>query len=269
MASKVTHHGPWYAVRAALRDAADPAAVARCTTIAPTKGTVLGVRVPVIRAMVKEFAAATKGLTVSDAADMADLAFASGRREEMLFATFLLARFRAKLEPAHWPKLDRWINGIDNWETCDQLAMGVAGEMIGRAVDPQRGMWVRDLEEWAVAPNPWRRRFAVATTTVLNQKGRSDARTALRICERAIADDDRNVQKAVGWALREACKSDPAAVFALLERHRAAMSRPVLRESAAKLTASQRARLGVASERGARATGDRARLSLARGRSRE
>src|SRR5205085_2859236 len=105
-------------------------------------------------------------------------------REEMLFATFLLGRFKAGFEAAHWRSVDGWIDGIDNWEVCDQLAMGVAGEMIGRAAGPQRERWVRDLEKWAAAKNPWRRRFAVATTTVLNQKGRSDAQPALRICER-------------------------------------------------------------------------------------
>lgn len=245
VAKKDAHHSRWEAVRASLRVAADPAVAERYRSIAPTRGTVLGIAVPVIRAMVKEFAAANKGLGVSDAVSMADLAFASGCREEMLFATFLLARYRTKFEAAYWRSIDRWIDRIDNWETCDQLAMGVAGEMIGRAVEPQRGKWVGDLEKWAAASNPWRRRFAVATTTVLNQKGRSDAETALRVCERLIADSDKSVQKAVGWALREACKSDAALVFGLLKKHRAVMPRAVLRESAAKLTASQRKALGL------------------------
>ena len=59
------------------------------------------------------------------------------------------------------------------------------------------------------------------------------------------ADRDKGVQKAVGWALREACRSDAAAVFALLKKHQAAMPRAVLRESARKLSASRRAALGV------------------------
>lgn len=225
---------------------ADSAVAERYRSIAPTGGTILGITVPVLRAMVKEFFPTMKGLTVSDAVDMADLAFTSACREEMLFATFLLGRFKAKFEPAHWAKLNDWIDGIDNWETCDQLAMNVAGEMIGRAEAVQRGRWVRDLEKWAEAPNPWRRRFAVATTTVLNQKGRSDAETALRVCERVIADADKSVQKAVGWALREACKSDAAAVFSLLKKHQGSMPRAVLREAAQKLTESQRATLGAA-----------------------
>lgn len=242
MAKTTGQDSPWSAVRARLRNAGDPAVAKRYRSLAPTEGTVLGITVPVLRGIAREVGA---GLTVSEAIGMADLAFASACREEMLLATFLLSRFKAKFEPSHWPKLDRWIDHIDNWETCDQLAMGVAGEMLGRAVPQQKEAWLRDLEKWTRSPNPWRRRFAVVTTTVLNQRGRSDSRATLRICECVIADGDKSVQKGMAWALREACKSDPAAVFALLKQHRTTMSRLVMRQSAAKLTASQRATLGV------------------------
>jgi len=245
VAKKTSQDSLWAAVRARLRNAGDPAVAERYRSLAPTEGTVLGITVPVLRGMAREVAAASKGLTVSETIGMADLAFASACREEMLVATFLLARFKNKFEPSHWRKIDRWIDCIDNWETCDQLAMGVAGEMLGRAVHHEQEAWLRDLEKWTESSNPWRRRFAVVTTTVLNQKGRSDAKAALRICECVIADGDKNVQKGLAWALREACKSDQAAVFALLKQHRATMSRSVMRQSAAKLTASQRATLGV------------------------
>lgn len=235
----------WKALRARLHAEADPAVAEQYKKIAPTGGTVLGIKVPVLRAMAREYAGKGKRLGISEAAGMADAAFASGCREEMLLATFLLARYKSQLEASHWGKVDRWIDHIDNWEACDQLATGVAGEMIGRATASQKQVWVGDLGRWTQSPNPWRRRFAVAATTALNQKGRSDCQTCLRICERLICDGDRNVRKAVAWALREACKSDPEAVFAFLESNRGSMPRPVLRESAAKLTPAQRASLGV------------------------
>lgn len=242
---KTTSKPGWAGVRASLRERAEPSRVAFYTTSAPTRGKVLGIPVPTLRAMVKSFAAEHKGLTVAQAVQLADIAFESGCREEMLFATFLLTRFKTRLTAEHWPSIDVWIDRIDNWEACDQLAGCVAGEMIGRADDKPRAAWVADLETWAGSKNPWRRRFAAATTTVLNQKGRSDAATALRICERLISDEEKTVQKAVGWALREACKSDPGAVLALLKRHQATMPRTLLRESAQKLTAQQRKALGL------------------------
>lgn len=245
MAKKAPKNPVWAAVRATLNAAVDAEVAARYQSIAPSRSEILGISVPVLRGMVKEFAAAHKGLTVSEAVDMANLAFASGCREEMLFATFLVARFKTKLAREHWERLDRWIDSLDNWEACDQLAMGVAGEMVGRATGPQRAAWAGDLVAWAAAADPWRRRVAVATTTVLNQKGRSDASTALRVCAVVVADSDKSVRKAVGWALREACKSDAGAVFAWLSERKDTMPRTVLRESAAKLPASQRKLLGL------------------------
>lgn len=241
------NHELWDEVRNALQSIADPALAQQYMTIAPTRGRVLGIKVPNIRALVKEFAASNKHLAPADAVALADVAFASDCREEMLFATFFLARYKSKFEATHWNNLNRWIDRIDNWETCDQLAMGVAGEMLARAAESQQKKWIKDLESWAKSPNAWRRRFALATTTVLNQKGRKDAQTTLRICQILVTDTDKSVQKAVGWAFREACKSDPDAVFAALKKHQARMPRSVLRESAEKLSAAQRATLGLSS----------------------
>jgi 3-methyladenine DNA glycosylase AlkD len=228
-----------------LRTVADRELAEQYARISSTKGTVLGITVPALRVMVKEFAAGARGLSVDQAVRMGDAAFASDCREEILFAVFLIARFKARLGPTHWAAINRWVERLDNWETCDQLAMGVAGEMIGRADAAQRAKYVKDLLKWTDAPNPWRRRFAVATTTVLNQKGRNDASVAVRVCERLITDDDRSVQMAVGWALREACKSDADAVFALLNNHKDRMPGRVLRMSAEKLPAARRATLGL------------------------
>ena len=235
----------WADVRRRLRGAASPVVAAQCRFFAPTAGTVLGIKVPALRAMVKEWAAANRQITPADAAALADQAFASGCREEQLFATFLLNRLKSKLGPEEWKKLDRWVDRIDNWEACDQLATGVAGEMIGRAGQADRARWTRELIRWATARNPWRRRFAVAATTALNQKGRRDAATALQVCACVVADEDIFVRKAIGWALREATRSDAAAVYAFLHTHRATLPRSVLRESAQKLQPAQRKALGL------------------------
>lgn len=240
----------WLPLRARLVAAGDPELAVKYARIAPGCGSVLGITVPVLREMARVIATSGDLLTPSRVADMADVAFASRCREEMLLVTFLLARFKKALTPELWPRLDRWIDGLDNWEACDQLAMGIGGEMIARAEEgEQRARCLKDLNKWAGASNPWRRRFAVAATTVLNQKGRSDAVPALRICERLIADRDKSVQSAVAWALREACKSDANAVFDLLKKHRATMPRTTLRQSAEKLTIAQRMTLGVAGKR--------------------
>ena len=103
---------------------------------------------------------ATTGEPISllDAVAFAEEAFLSECREEMLCATFLLGRLKRSFGEGLWPRIDAWIDRVDNWETCDQLAMGVAGELFARAPEPSRARWMRDLIRWSAASNPWRRR---------------------------------------------------------------------------------------------------------------
>ncbi len=223
-------------IRAALRARID--ASYRIQDVVATKGEVLGVRVPAIREEVKEFRAGHPGLSVDDVVSLLDLAFPEQVREEVLFGTFLLAAYRRRLATTLWPHIDGWIDSIDNWETCDQLAMNVAGELV-----VQDRSLVDDLVRWARSPNPWRRRFAIAATTALNQKGRAFPHDALRVLEPALGETEPGVQKALGWALREACKHDEEATFQLLLAHRGRCARRVLREGSEKMSAAHRDRL--------------------------
>lgn len=239
----------WLSIRARLEAEGDAALAERYARVSQTRGRVLGISVPVLRALAKELATNGEALTVGKTIQLTDAAFASGCREEMLLAVFLFARFKRQLTSEHWAVLDRWIEGIDNWETCDQLAMGVAGEIIAGAQGSEQARFINDLRKWVNSTNPWRRRFAVVATTALNQKGRKDASPTLQVCEPVIADSDTNVQASIAWALREACKSDAAAVFAFLNTHKADMPRTLLRRSAEKLSKSQQTALGLTTKR--------------------
>ena len=195
----------------------------------------LGVRVPAIRKLVTAFRGR---LDLDTASSLVDAQFASQCREEMLFGVLLLAPFRRQLSSALWPRIDRWIDAIENWEVCDQLAMGVAGEIVANDLS-----LLPDLESWVRSDNRWRRRFALAATTALNQNGRRNAADTLAICKGAITEREPIVRKAVAWALREACKSDEHAVFELLAANRGRMHPSVVRDTLPKLTAAHRTSL--------------------------
>ena len=227
------------AVRSALEAHSDADYLANIRALVPSDSAMLGVRVPAIRELVTTFLR-RRSLDLETACALVDAQFATACREEMLFGVLLLARFKKQFSSALWPTIDRWIDAIENWEVCDQLAMGVAGEILANDLSllPDLGRWVR-------SDNRWRRRFALAATTVLNQKGRRNAVDALAICKAAIAEREPIVRKAVAWALREACKSDEPAVFELLASHRARVHPTVLRETLPKLTVGHRMALAA------------------------
>ena len=217
-------------IRRELEALADRKYLAKIRQLVPGPMEIIGVRVPAIRALARQH----PELGVDDV----DAAFARHCREEMLLGVFVLARSRERLVPALWPRIDAWIDAIDNWEVCDQLAMNVAAPIV--AGQPALA---RVLVTWARAKSPWRRRFAVACAAALNQGGRRFPAEALAVCAEVLADEDPGVRKAAGWALRETCKTDPAGVFALLQARRASVHPRVLREGSEKLSAAQRMRL--------------------------
>lgn len=55
-----------------------------------------------------------------------------------------------------------------------------------------------------------------------------------------MTEKDAGVKKAVGWALREASKSDPEAVYRFLLEWKTTAERRILNEGSQKLSADQR-----------------------------
>jgi 3-methyladenine DNA glycosylase AlkD len=224
-------------VRAWLREQADPACREALETLVPG-ARALGVRVPVLRARAAALRREHRALPLTTLADVMD-SFAAGRmREEILIGAFWLARYGRALEGLPWPRIAAWVPALDNWETCDQLAMNVAARVV--AAD---AALVSSLHRLTGARSAWARRFALATASALNQKGRVHVAEALAICAPLVADDSPHVRKAVGWALREASRHDPAAVEAFLVTQGSRAHPGVVREGSARLSAARRAAL--------------------------
>jgi len=205
--------------------------------LVPSTWTALGVRVPKLRALATDLKKRHPRVLTEDLIFLVDLAFAGKCREEVLCALFWLTASIKKAPAAPlWAAIDGWIKLIADWEVCDQLATGVAAPLVME--NPQR---VADLIDWTGSPNPWRRRFTVATAAALNQKGRSNVAETLQICSHLLQEETPIVRKAVGWALREASQKEPRAVFGFLYEKRAEAERSILREGSEKLPDEQRA----------------------------
>jgi 3-methyladenine DNA glycosylase AlkD len=217
------------AVRAWLARVGDPAARKALETLIPGARTV-GVKVPLLRAAAVELRRSHKDLPLEAAAEAMDLFAASKVREEILIGTFWLARYGKKLVPLPWSRIAGWLPVLDNWETCDQLAMGVAAPVLAADPDP-----AARLVPLTTARSPWSRRFALATVSALNQKGRAQVAVTLKVCAPLVADPAPEVRKAVGWALRAATPHDPEAVERFLKAHLRTAHPTVLREGSEKL----------------------------------
>jgi 3-methyladenine DNA glycosylase AlkD len=180
-------------LRARLPALVDRAYLAQITRLVPG-AKLLGVRVPALRGLAREL---DRGHSLDDEAAIALLHRLAKRhvREELLVGVFLIAQKKRRIARVTWKDLDAWVDAIDNWEVCDQLAMGIAKYRL----DDEGEMAIDRLVTWAKSPSLWRRRFAVATVAT--------AGLAKREVERVLAvvasDRAPMVKKAVAWARRE------------------------------------------------------------------
>ena len=123
---------------------------------------------------------------------------------------------------------------IDDWDLVDLGAWEVLGRSL---VDRPRDI----LDELAGADDPWRRRSAITATFAFIRRG--DLTDTYRLATRLMHDPRELVQKAVGWALRNAGDHDPERLVAYLDEHAATMPRVMLRNAIEKLDPATRRRL--------------------------
>ncbi|MBK8460171.1 MAG: DNA alkylation repair protein [Micropruina sp.] len=152
------------------------------------------------------------------------------RREE-LYAVLALLRHRAyrawALDPAHLETLRRLIITGAWWDLVDEIAAHCVGDLLAArpaAVTPV-------LYDWAREENLWVRRSAILSQ--LTAKADTDRNLLSYAIEHSLADPDFFARKAIGWALREHAKTDPAWVIGFVSLNADRLS-PLSRREALK-----------------------------------
>ena len=188
----------------------------------------LGIRVPVLRGLVREF----QDLPLADVVELLHSEF----HEERLLALLLMVRqygrgdaaareaiFRAYLENTRH---------INNWDLIDLSAEHVVGRHLATAADCAL------LDRLARSEVLWERRIAILATFHYIKK--KDFADALRISEILLGDRHDLIHKAVGWMLREVGKRDLEAEETFLRAHYRDMPRTMLRYAIEKFPEPKR-----------------------------
>src|SRR5262249_8154001 len=137
----------------------------------------------------------------------------------------VVARYRRHFAPALLPIWKRWLseNHSANWATTD----AICGVLIGPLIVSRPPLAVR-MRGWAHDRNMWVRRAAIVSLIAQARKGES-LDLMYEIARRLHADREDLIQKAVGWALREAGKADPARLERYLRANGPAIPRTTVR----------------------------------------
>lgn len=199
-----------------------------------------------VRALAKAiYHARRQQWSLADAIAFADALIKDRHLEVKGLGVELLARFRAAWTPRMLRVWKRWLadNRASNWATTD----AISGYLIGRLIVAYPGLAPR-VGTWARDRNLWVRRAAAVSLIPAVRTGVAmgvayDVASALR------ADREDLIQKAAGWLLREAGKTDPPRLERYLRRYGASIPRTTVRYAIERIPETKRLAMLAATRR--------------------
>jgi 3-methyladenine DNA glycosylase AlkD len=176
----------------------------------------LGLRVPQIRALAKQFA----HLAVEDTLMLLRSPF---HEERLLALLLMIHRYRKGTFSEQRRIYHLYLKNtshINNWDLVDASAEHIVGPFLENKSK-------RILDRLARSKNLWERRIAVMATFHFIKHG--DFSQTLKIAEILLKDREDLIHKAVGWMLREIGKRNLAEEDTFLRKHYLQMPRTMLR----------------------------------------
>ncbi|MFF5781891.1 DNA alkylation repair protein [Streptomyces virginiae] len=184
----------------------------------------LGIPTPLRRELSKTVTKDTPTPSETDCAALALGCWLLPEREYQYFAVDYLRRHTARCSSGFLPVVRHLIVTVPWWDTVDLLAAHTVGPLV--AADPELAAVT---DEWIEDENTW-----LARTALLHQlrfRSATDTDRLFGYCRRRAGHPDFFVRKAIGWALREYAKTDPAAVRAFVEAERGFLAPLSVREA--------------------------------------
>ena len=200
-----------------------------------------------MRALARQVHADHRGdWSIDDAMALADALIVERHLETKSVGIEVVARYRRDFTPRLLPAWKRWLanNNSANWATTDAICGALIGPLI--VVHPELAPRLRG---WARDPNMWVRRAAAVALIPSVRQGRA-LDLAYEIAKRLHPDKEDLIQKAVGWMLREAGKTDPVRLERYLRASGPSIPRTTLRYAIERFPANKRKSLLKATRHG-------------------
>jgi 3-methyladenine DNA glycosylase AlkD len=177
--------------------------------------------------------------SIEDAMALANALIVDRHLEVKSVGIEIVARYRRDFTPRLLPAWKRWLadNHSANWATTDAICGALIGPLVARypPLGARLRTWARDRNMWV------RRASAVGLIPSVRQGLALDL--AYEIARRLHADEKDLIQKAVGWMLREAGKTDPARLERHLRAHGPSIPRTTVRYAIERFPDAKRLRL--------------------------
>lgn len=171
----------------------------------------LGIKTPLRRELEKQFFKETGILKEPFDRDFVCALWEKEEREYQNAALDYIGKSLNKLEKTDLPFLERLIITKSWWDTVDMLA----SHAVGKVAEKHPEVIAETIDGWAQHEDLWLRRTAILFQ--LKYKDKTDAELLYRYIRMNAGSKEFFIQKAIGWALREYSKTNPASVKAFIE----------------------------------------------------
>src|SRR5262245_4469903 len=175
----------------------------------------LGLPNPVLTALVR--AAALPKPTEAELAEQALFLWAQPEREFQYVACGQLRRHVKVCGPGLLAVATQLIVTKPWWDTVATRGSHTVGPLVRKHPE-----LLATMDAWIGESNLWLARTAILYQ--LGYKDSTDAQRLLRYCAAQAGHPDFFIRKAIGWALREYSKTDPAAVRDFVRAHESVLS---------------------------------------------
>jgi 3-methyladenine DNA glycosylase AlkD len=200
------------------------AAGARAYFKAHEKLEFFGVAAPELRRLARQIRRERSTWTLTEAVRFADALIARPQLEAKSLGICVLGRFRSFFDDSVLPRAKRWLaQSCQDWASTDNLCSDVLGPLL-----LDRPHLIPKLRPWRSARALYVRRASAVALVPLARRGIALDETY----ETVLAlDRDREdlIQKAAGWLLREAGKTDPSRLQGFLRRSGSRLGRTTVR----------------------------------------
>ncbi|WP_313802917.1 DNA alkylation repair protein [Cytobacillus sp.] len=171
----------------------------------------LGIKTPERRWLIKQFFKESGILKKDFQEDFVRSLWKMKEREYQNAALDYIVNSLKKLEKHHLPLLEELITTKSWWDTVDVLA----SKPVGAIASEHPEVIAERIDDWAYGDHLWLRRSAILFQ--LKYKARTDEELLYRYIVQNKESKEFFIQKAIGWALREYSKTNPASVKAFIE----------------------------------------------------
>lgn len=215
-------------LRTALSAEADPVRAEEARRYMKSEMPYHGVPLPWVRALAK---ALFDPLRFADAGEWASVVRAlwtGARYREERYAAIALCRHRAS-RPFQTPEaMDLYEQMIVEgawWDVVDEISEHLVGPIVRAYPEDLHPM----MRAWSRGENLWKRRCAIICQRAFRQE--TDRELLYDCIAPSLGSKEFFLRKAIGWALREYARVDPAEVVRYVNEHRQQLSPLSVREA--------------------------------------